>query len=236
MDNRKISLCIPHYNRFNMVKEAFVNVIVDERIGEIVISDDCSTDGSYEKLIELYGKYGNGFVKLFHNNSNQDCYWNKRIAIEHTTNDWCILLDSDNIIDTTYLDALFAIPEWQTDTIYTPQFAKPAFDFRAFAGITLTKDNIRHHIDLPGLETCLNACNYFVNRDEYLLCFDGSADPVTSDSIFYCYNWLRSGNQIHVVPGLEYEHRIHSGSHYQNNVHKTPVGFHQNILNKLRNL
>lgn len=224
-----------------MTLESFAQVFNDHRVDEIIIVDDCSTNGSYEllkndKIFDPSITYRAGLVKLYQNSSNQDCYWNKRIAMEHATNEWCILLDSDNIISTDYLDKLFAVEQWNSDTIYTPSFAKPAFDFRAFAGITLTKDNIRHHIDLPGLETCLNACNYFVNREEYLLCFDGSADPVTSDSIFYCYNWLRSGNQIHVVPGLEYEHRIHSGSHYQNNVHKTPIGFHQGILNKLRNL
>lgn len=234
IDNRKCSIVIPTYNRFQMTVDSFSQVLQDERVSEIIIVDDYSTDNSFIELCEYFKHVDK--VDIHHNSSNQDCYWNKRIAVELSTNNWCILLDSDNIIDTTYLDTLFAISEWQTDTIYTPQWARPNFDFRAFAGITLTKDNIRHHIDLPGLETCLNACNYFVNREEYLLCFDGSADPVTSDSIFYCYNWLRSGNQIHVVPGLEYEHRIHSGSHYQNNVHKTPIGFHQGILNKLRNL
>lgn len=240
MDNRTISICIPTYNRYEMTIEAIEKIMFDPRISEIIISDDCSIDGSYQELIHLFDLRKNfiGYdkVKLFQNNSNQDCYWNKRIAVESSTNEWCILLDSDNIIDTTYLDKLFAIPDWSADTIYTPQFAKPHFDFRSFAGITLTKDNIKHHIDLPGLETCLNACNYFVNREEYLLCFDSSKDPVTSDSIFYCYNWLRSGNQIHILPGLEYEHRIGHPSHYTINQSRTPAGFHQDILNKLRNL
>ncbi len=234
MDNRTISICIPSYNRFQMTLESFVQVANDDRISEVIISDDYSTDDSWQQLTALGTT--NGKVKLFRNDSNQDCYWNKRIAIEHATNDWCILLDSDNIIDKSYLDAIFAIPEWSADTIYQPQWARPHFDFRPYSGLTITKSNVAEYIDKPMFETMLNAANYFVNRDEYLLCFDSSKDPVTSDSIFTAYNWLRSGNQIYVVLELEYEHRIHSGSHYQNNVNRTPPNFHQEILSKLRNL
>lgn len=233
MDSRTISICIPSYNRYQMTIESFSQILWDDRVSEIVIVDDCSIDDSWDRL-NNYNDYNK--LRLFRNDSNQDCYWNKRIAIEHATNDWCILLDSDNIIDTTYLDKLFAILDWQTDTIYQPDFAKPHFDFRAFSGLTVSKSTVANYIDRPMFETMLNAANYFINRDEYLLCFDNSVDPVTSDSLFMSYNWLHSGNQIYIVPGLEYEHRVHDGSHYQNNVHRTAPGFHQSILNKLRNL
>jgi hypothetical protein len=48
--------------------------------------------------------------------------------------------------------------------------------------------------------------------------------------------WLESGKSIYVVPGLEYEHRVHDGSHYQNNVRRTPRGFHQDTENKLKSM
>lgn len=258
--DRTISICIPTYNRYQMTLESFAQVLGDPRVSEIVIVDDRSTDDSCEKLIEwgitsvlrfpykkelvvdepkysFFDARTNTAVRLYRNSSNLDCYQNKRVAVDHCTNEWCILLDSDNIIDKTYLDKLFEIPDWSADTIYTPCFAKPHFDFRNFAGVTIHKNNVAQLMNqFSNLEVCLNACNYFVNREEYLLCFDDRLDPVTSDSIFTCYNWLRSGNQIHVLPGLEYEHRIHDGSHYQNNIHKTPAGFHQEILHKLSQL
>lgn len=234
---REISICIPSYNRYQLTIDSIAKVLDDHRVTEIVIVDDCSTDDSYNRLISwathiqetlVYTK-----IEIYQNTANQDCYWNKRIAIEHATNDWCILLDSDNVIDKSYLDQLFAIENWDTYTIYTPSFAKPHFDFRNFSGLTIDRHNVKKYLYLPMFETMLNAANFFVNKEEYLMCFDSSKDPVTSDSIFTCYNWLRSGNSIQVVPGLEYEHRVHEGSHYQNNIHRTPAGFHQEILNKL---
>lgn len=241
MDNRTISIAIPSYNRLQMTIEAFAQVLDDQRVDEIVIADDCSTDDSYEQLQSYIEHIQSTLVyttiELFRNEANQDCYWNKRIAIEHCTNDWAILLDSDNIIDKSYLDKLFEIPEWKADTIYTPSFARPHFDFQPFAGVTIHRNNVAQLMSkFSNMEVCLNAANYFVNREEYLLCFDGSKDPVTSDSIFTCYNWLHSGNQIHVVSGLEYEHRVGHPSHYTTNVSRTPAGFHQEILRKLSQL
>lgn len=235
MDNRKISICLPTYNRYQMTLESFAQVIDDKRISEIIISDDASTDNSFGQLLEYY-MYSDK-VKSYRNQTNQDCYKNKQIAINYASNDWCILLDSDNIINKSYIDTLFAIPEWKVNTIYTPDFAKPEFDFRTFTGITLKKENIAENLyKYNNLKICLNAANYFVNREEYLLCHDSTVDPITSDSIYTCYNWLHSGNEIYVVPGLEYEHRIGHPSHYTENVHKTPQGFHQNVLNKLSQL
>jgi len=220
-----------------MTLDSFAQVLDDPRVSEVVIVDDCSTDDSYARLVDwathiqetlIYTK-----IEIYQNTANQDCYWNKRIAIEHATNDWCILLDSDNIIDKDYLDKLFDIENWQEDTIYTPDFARPHFNFTAFSGLTIDKTNVRHYLYQPMFETMLNAANFFVNRQEYLLCFDSSKDPVTSDSIFTCYNWLHSGNKIQVVSGLQYEHRVGHASHYTTNIHRTPHGFHQEILNKL---
>lgn len=42
-----ITLALTHWNRFDMLCESFAQVIDDERIGEIVIVDDHSDDGSY---------------------------------------------------------------------------------------------------------------------------------------------------------------------------------------------
>ena len=82
----------------------------------------------------------------------------------------------------------------------------------------------------------LNAMNFFINRDEYLKVWDGSINPVTSDSIYFNYCWLNAGNKIYVTPNMQYEHTVHDGSHYQLNNKKTPQGFQQSVLDKLNAL
>src|SRR4051812_5782833 len=101
MDQRKITLAITTWNRYEMVLESFAQVQADPRIDEIIVLDDHSVDGSYEKL-EANMNWEK--VKLYRNDENIDCYRNKCRAVKLATNPWVVLLDSDNIINTDYLD------------------------------------------------------------------------------------------------------------------------------------
>lgn len=234
-DPRRISIAIPSYNRSRMTIESFIDIYDDERIDEIVIVDDASDLEVYAELQNLIHGFDGKKIKLFRNKTNRDCYGNKATAISYTNNDWAILLDSDNRLDKQYLDRLFAY-EWDNETIYTPDFAYPNFDFRNYSNLLVTKENVHEYIEKPMFETMLNAANYFVNKDEYIKVWDEETDPVTSDSIYLVSRWLAAGNKIQVVSGLQYFHRVHSGSHYQNERHRTPDGFHESILATLKSM
>lgn len=234
MDERKISICCPTYNRFDMTIECFAQVIEDDRVSEIILQDDFSTDGSYEKLIEYYKD--NKKVHIEQNPSNYDCYLNKAESLSYTANHFTILIDSDNIIDKGYIDAIYAIPEWDENTFYTPSFARPHFDFREFEGLVLSKENIAQYIENKKIEVCLNAANYFVSAIKYLSIFDDEINPITSDSIYMISRLFESGGKLIIVPNMEYEHRIHDGSHYRNNISRTPKMFHGELITKLKNM
>jgi glycosyltransferase involved in cell wall biosynthesis len=230
-----ISLCITTYNRTDLLFESFSQVINDERISEIVIVDDHSPMEVFNTIFWYTKDIPK--VKLYRNEKNLDCYKNKREAVSRASNDWVIIFDSDNIMTKDYVDAICSRKfEFNKDTILQPNAARPHFIFREYSGLVIDKHNVSIHMDESPFSTMLNAMNYFVNRDEYLRVWDGSVDPVTSDSIFHNYNWLKAGNSIYVVPGLEYEHRVHNGSHYQNNIRRTPRGFHEDIVQKLKDL
>lgn len=231
-----ISLCLTNYNRTDLLYDSFHQVIGDDRINEIVISDDCSQVELYNTVMWQFKSIDK--VKVYRNEKNLDCYLNKRRAVELASNKWVILFDSDNLLTKEYIDRVenLMVAGLNEKTVYQPEFAKPHFNFSHLAGKSLTKNNISEWIDSGNTATMLNAMNYFVNRDEYLRIFDYSIDPVTSDSIYQNYNWLKSGNSIYIVPGLEYEHRVHNGSHYQQNLRRTPAHLHSEIIDKIRQL
>jgi glycosyltransferase involved in cell wall biosynthesis len=232
----KISLCLTTYNRTDLLYESFRLVMNDKRIDEIVIVDDASTGEVWENISGWASTQER--VKTWRNQNNLDCYRNKREAISKASNEWVIILDSDNIITKEYLDRLEGLitSGLNSKTVYQPSFAKPNFNFTKYEGLNITRDNVAKYMHESNFQTMLNAMNYFVNRDEYLKVWVGSVDPVTSDSIFQNYNWLNAGNSIYVVPDLHYEHRIHEGSHYQNNVRRTPQGFHDSIVSQLKQM
>jgi len=234
-----ISLCITTYNRYELLLQSFAQVLHDERISEIIIVDDYSDIDIFEKVAAAV-KYMPR-VKLYRNEKNIDCYYNKAKAIRYARNSpytQCILLDSDNMIDSEFIDVLIAArgnKVWDKDTIYAPEFAAPQFNYKRFKGLTIQKENVAQYMEAPFFQILLNTCNYFVNRNEYLLSFDENKNPHTADTIYQNMNWLKAGKKIFVVPGLVYYHRLHDGSHYEINNHRTGK-FLEKVVNELKAL
>lgn len=229
---RKISICIPTFERVEWTLRAFEQALYDDRVGEVVIVDDCSYIDDYARLLDCVE--GMDKVHLSRNDKNLGCYLNKRRAIELASSEYCILLDSDNIIDTKFIDRLFEFI-WNPSNILAPDMGEPSLNYKAFSGTVLTKENIAGLLDTGNMAMLLNTMNWFVNRGRYLLTFDDSVEPWTSDSIYFNYCWLKAGNRITVVNGLEYHHEIHSGSHYQEHNQKAP-GFYESVIEKLKTL
>ena len=205
-----ITLAITVWNRYEMLLESFANVIDDPRIDEILIMDDCSEDKYWDKIKQL-PKF-NPKIKVVRQLENRGMSVNKRDAVFNSKNDWVILFDSDNVIGKDYLDALEkywvkALYEW----IFCPSFAKPSFDYRKF------NDSFFDLSQLPDLTnpecSCLfNTCNYVVNRNSYLSVWEENKEIKGSDTIWFNYLWLKAENLFYVVPNMHYEHRVHNGS------------------------
>jgi len=229
---RRISLCLTTVNRPEWTLRAFEQVLYDDRISEVVIVEDHGLTELYSQLENAVG--GMDKVRLVRNESNLGCYHNKKRAIELASSEFCILLDSDNIIDQSYLDKIFE-QQWQSNTILAPDMGEPSLNYRLFSGAVLTKENISDLLHTGNLAMMLNTANYFVNRSEYIRVFDDSVEPWTSDSIYQNYRWLSAGNKIHIVKDLSYTHSIHTGSHYVMHNQKNP-GFYESVIEKLKAL
>jgi len=204
-----LSLCITNYNRCDMLLESFSEVLKDERVSEIVISDDCSKQSIYNKVKSYTVK--NKKIKLFRNENNVGMAKNKMLSVKRAENDYAIVFDSDNKISSVYIDGLYRV-KWRPKVILAPSFAKPEFDYRQFSGDLINAQNIKHYMGEPMFQCFLNTCNYFVNRDEYLQTFVYDQSIKASDTIHFNYLWLKRGGCFQVVPQMEYEHRVHSGS------------------------
>jgi glycosyltransferase involved in cell wall biosynthesis len=229
---RELSICIPTWNRVDMTLNAFAKVYDDKRVKSIIIVDDASDLHIYNELKEKTKDMKK--VRLFRNLTNRDCYANKYVAVSLSLTEYCIILDSDNQIDVSYLDKIFE-QEWDKDVILAPDWAEPMFNYTEYSNLIVSKDNLAEYIDKPMFETCLNCMNYFVNKHAYCEVWDAEVDPVTSDSLFQNYNWLMSGKLIHIVDGLRYSHLVHDQSHYINNVQRTG-DFREKLIEKIRKL
>lgn len=208
----RLSLCITTMNRYLYTIESFMNVIDDERISEIIISDDRSTDNSYLNLKDYFKDKPK--VKLFQNEKNVGMSVNKKIAIGYATNEFAIIFDSDNKLSKKYLDALEEVVELNNETIYLPIGALPKFDFSAYSGLTIDRNNVKDYMDQPMFRVALNTCNCLVNRDFYLSVFKEDKAIGCADTINHIFNHLKAGGKLYFVPNLTYSHLIHKNSAY----------------------
>lgn len=210
----KLSLAITTMNRYEMTVESFAQVIDDPRIDDIVLLDDASTNGDYERLHDHFKD--NEKVRVIRQAQNRGMSLNKRDAIALSKNEWVIIFDSDNVISTQYLDAInthLALRDF--GTIYCPSFARPQFDYRIFEGLSFAKENTSGALKDPSgnkINMLLNTCNYTVNRVEYLQVYEHNPEMKGTDTVWFNYLWLKAGYSFYVVPGMQYFHRVHEGS------------------------
>lgn len=217
--DRKITLSIPGYRRPSLTMEAINYPLSDDRISEVIITDDLSPIDEYHELWELTKDLSK--VRLIRNVKNQFIQVNKRNCIFFAKNDFVFVIDNDNILDKNTIDKIYAIDNWSADTIYQPAFLAPNFDFRQFNGMTITRGNVHEFCEHQIFLTLCNANNFFCNRDAYLRSFEYKPDCKGEDSIFNFYNWLKNGNKVYVVPDLTYSHRISEDSVFLSEVDET---------------
>lgn len=94
----KISICVPQYNRINYLLKSLA--MIEEQTYpdiEVVISDDCSTDDTVEKITELIPKYKYPLI-LDRNPVNYGYDRNYRKCIEMGSGDYAFVIGNDDSI------------------------------------------------------------------------------------------------------------------------------------------
>lgn len=208
----KLTLAITVYNRYELLLESFAQVIDDPRIDEILIMDDHSKDEYWNRIKEL-PKF-NEKIKVVRQLENRGMSVNKRDAVFNSKNEWVILFDSDNVIGKDYLNALeIELSEAISRMIYCPSFAKPNFDYRTLPSIYGFKSlGTKPDMNDPIVNCFFNTCNYVVKKSEYLKVWIENKEMRGSDTIWFNYLWMKSGNYFSIVNGMHYFHRVHDQS------------------------
>lgn len=107
----KFSILVAHYNNYNYFTECYDSILKQTyQEYEIVLVDDCSTDDSYQKIIEL--TKDNPKVKIFRNEGNSGVGLTKKRCIDLASGEICGFVDPD---DTLTENALQVIVENYTE-------------------------------------------------------------------------------------------------------------------------
>ena len=115
MKNIKFSIIIPTYNSKDEIKRALQSIKEQTYTNyEIIVIDDCSTDGTYEMLQK------NKDIKLIKNKINSKAGASRNRGIEQAAGEYIIFLDADDYLanENTLRDINNVIGQDEPDIVY----------------------------------------------------------------------------------------------------------------------
>lgn len=223
-------------------------VIDCELVDEILIVDDGSFDW-VETADIIEARVSHTKLNFYHFGENQCVFGSKVASVCHAQNDWVQLCDSDNIMGPDHFERLAEVVA-DCNVWYLPSFARPVFDYRHLAcQRPYTMKDCAALIGQPRFDCMMNTGNQCVHRvvfDNLFRRFLGQPAHLTYpsdwlnvpamppkdteeyrqtfhslDSFLLNLFWLRHGGRLHVVPGLEYDHRV-TGEKDDSNYNRAP--------------
>ncbi len=116
--NIKLSIVLPCYNMEDYIERAVMSII-NQNLDfeyEIIAVDDCSTDNTYHKLLDLRAKYKQ--LKLLHHEQNQKLTGARTSGIKISSGEYIMLMDPDDYLLPNQLSDAIKGSEWNWDILF----------------------------------------------------------------------------------------------------------------------
>src|SRR5579872_3364753 len=158
-----LSILIPVYNERTVVERSLALVLAaplpENMEREIIIVDDCSTDGTWEVLERLAAQ--EPCIRLTRKKVNEGKGAAVRTAIQHATGDFCIVQDADLEDDPSdYRRLLRPLLDGNADAVFGSRYLVSEQTrllpfWHTVINKTLTLlSNIFSNLDVSDMETC----------------------------------------------------------------------------------
>ncbi len=169
----KLSVIIPVYNEVNTILDVVEKIEMVPIDKEILIVNDCSTDGTRDKLDTLKG---NDHIRIFHHQNNQGKGAAIRTAQEQLTGDVVIIQDADlEYSPQEYPKLLRPIADDKADVVFGSRYSGTEIlvdSFWHYLGnkALTTFSNILSNIHLTDMETCYKMIRSSIFREIEIEC------------------------------------------------------------------
>lgn len=154
-----LSAVMPVYNEAATVAEVIAVVLAQRPVQQLVIVDDASQDGTWEKLLAVTA--GDARVKLVRHEVNQGKGAALRTGIAHATAPILIIQDADLEYDPTeYFSLLIPILSGRADVVFGSRFIgagahRVLYYWHSVGNRALTTfSNMATDLNLTDMETC----------------------------------------------------------------------------------
>lgn len=155
-----LSVVMPVFNEAPTVAEIVKIVLAQRPVQQLIIVDDCSTDGTWDKLAEL--AESDARIAIFRHKINQGKGAALRTGIEHATSDILIVQDADLEYDPAeYHHLLTPILSGKADVVFGSRFLggigphRVLYYWHSVGNRFLTMcSNMATNLNLTDMETC----------------------------------------------------------------------------------
>ena len=160
----KASVVMPVYNEKSYIDEIIRRTLASPVEKELIIVDDCSTDGTRARLEEIARANPNGAIRVLFHEKNRGKGAALRTGFAAATGDIVIIQDADLEYDPAEYPKLMApILEGRADVVYGSRFAggeshRVLYFWHSVANKVLTLlSNMLTDLNLTDVETCYKA-------------------------------------------------------------------------------
>ena len=108
----KFSIVITTYNRLHLLRRAVDSALAQTEPCEIIVVDDCSSDGTYTYLHDLEGK-----VTFWRSNRNLGHSAAMNVGVELSEGDWIKPLDDDDYLAPNCLEKMMAAIKQNSEAV-----------------------------------------------------------------------------------------------------------------------
>ncbi|MDM1547533.1 glycosyltransferase family 2 protein [Empedobacter falsenii] len=226
----KFSVLIANYNNWEYFQECYKSINNQTyQDFEIIIVDDCSTDDSYEKLLELSKK--DNKIKLFRNSENKKVGYTKRRCIQEANGEVCGFVDPDDKITITALQEVIEAYEAKPTCIATYSKIKLINNISENIGEFKLTRKIKNNKEFF-LNINFEVAHFFsFKRDVYNLT-EGINATLTSAVDQDLYMKLYEKGSFYFIDSFQYLYRLHDKGVSQDKSKKVKLNqnWHQVLL------